>query len=151
MMALSVTRSEAGFTLAEMLIAMGILAFGMTSLIGFLTVGVDTRRTTEMRHRAMFAVDAVAAAIERGPLAAPLDDDGEWPELQPARWDAVPGHPDLRAKAEFTPDPDDPVVVLVKISVGWLEGGVANYEDFQRIMRRRQPLARRARALLETR
>ena len=50
------TRSG-GFTLVEMLAAMGILALGFSSVVGVMSVGVYTRRTAELRNQAVYAVE----------------------------------------------------------------------------------------------
>ena len=41
---------ERGFTLVEMLMALGILLFGVVALLGSLSTSVAQRRTTDARH-----------------------------------------------------------------------------------------------------
>ena len=55
---------SAGFTLLELMAAMGIFVFGLTALIGVLTIGVGTRRGAEMRTRAVLLADRVLHRIE---------------------------------------------------------------------------------------
>ena len=56
---------EQGFTLIELMVAMGILVVGLTSLLALLTLGVSLRRGTDARHRAVLLADAVLQRVEQ--------------------------------------------------------------------------------------
>ena len=137
-----------GFTLIEMLFAMGILAFGLTALIGVLTVGVSTRRSAEQKSRAALLADEVLQHVERqifasaalgaaGTASKPSD------PLAPVALDKIEGWPGMSAKIEFTRQADDPELLLATISIWWRERGDAVTETFQRIVVRERPFANR--------
>ena len=60
---------QCGFTLLELLAAMGILVFGVTTLIGVLGIGISQRRGAEMRTRAVMVTEQVLHRIETQILA----------------------------------------------------------------------------------
>src|SRR5439155_26732903 len=56
--------ARAGFTILEILIAMGILLFGMTAILGLLTFGAALGRTAQLRTSAAAVAEAVVADLE---------------------------------------------------------------------------------------
>lgn len=143
---------RSGFTLIEMLFAMGILTFGLTALIGVLTVGVSTRRSAEQKSRAALLADEVMHHIERqvfstaaakpAPVAAgvgsrPID------PLAPIELAKIEGWPGMSARIEFTRQPDDPGILLATISIWWREHGDAVTEKFHRVVVHERPFANR--------
>jgi len=142
-----------GFTLVEMLAAIGILTLGLTAVVGVMSVGVSTRRGAELRHRAVLAVDQVllGVATDYFPAQPPAEDGAEPPPLEPLIIDPIPDFPELKARVEFTADPDVPNMVLVSVWVSWLEEGLSVGEKFQRVMDRRAPFFQRVARLVEPR
>lgn len=134
-------QSEGGFTIAEMLVALAILVFGLTALAGSMTMGIGTRRGSEMRFRAATMVDHVVQDLRENYIT-PLDKEQPTP-MSDAVDRTVPGFPELRYAVRFTADPQDPAVVLARIQVMWKEQGEAVVEEFERIVVREVPLARR--------
>ncbi|MEM7198971.1 MAG: prepilin-type N-terminal cleavage/methylation domain-containing protein [Planctomycetota bacterium] len=153
-------RRSAGFTLVEMLVAIGMLVVGLTSLIALMTAGVSARGSAELRDRAARAADWVLHDLEtrrvwqtvEATTADPPVADGEGrapgggaapeaalDELAPAVYEALDGFPRLRARVEFQTDPDHTGLVLATIKVHWREGGEAVAEVFQRLVRRSPP------------
>ena len=137
---------ERGFTLVEMLVALGILVFGLTSLIGLMSVGVSTRRTAELRDRAVQAADGIFHSLETGVFATRSwpGDDGEEPEpLEPIDVAKIEGSPRLKARVEFSHDDAFPDLVLVEVRIMWLEEGLTVGESFRRVMDHRVPFPAR--------
>jgi prepilin-type N-terminal cleavage/methylation domain-containing protein len=141
---------NAGFTLVEVMMAMLILTFGVTSLLGLMTLGVSTRRSAEQLNRAVYLVDEALQRVQEEVFAArpeagadaPAADAGPAP-LAPVRVDRVPGVPGMSYSIEFVADASDPDVVLARIDVRWREQGEVMAEIFHRLLRRQEPFARR--------
>ena len=140
-------RGEGGFTLLELMVSLGILVFGATALIGALGLGVGTRRSTEMRARAVVLADQVLHQVEQGLLAEhPLPDDWQSAEdlaLPPARVDVVDGFPGMRYSVQFTVSQERPDLVLATIEIAWRDQGDDQAQQFHRLLPRAVPLARR--------
>jgi len=143
------TRSdtEGGFTLLEVLIALGIMTFGLTALIGALSLAVGTRRGAEMRVRASLLADQVMQRVENEVLAAhPVP--SEWQEPQDLAIDgvsgsSVDGFPGMGYRLAFVTSPERPDLVLVELRVAWREEGTDEGETFVKILPRSVPMARR--------
>ena len=134
----------AGFTLVEMLAALGILLFGVTTLLGVLSTSVAERRTTDARHELAalcdFAVHRVQhEAIRRvGDSTLPFDlafvplVDQPVPGLEGMKWSA------RAIESEARPD-----LWLVQIEAKWLDAGEEVTAEFLRVLPRRLPLRER--------
>lgn len=126
---------SSGFTLVEMLVAMGILMFGITSLIGLLSLGVSTRRTSELRNQAVHAVDQVIHHVQERVLPDQTYDENEIPvPLEPVQLDPVEGYPRLRARVDFRYDDEHPRLVLLDVHLTWMEEGAVVGERFRRVI-----------------
>lgn len=124
-----------GFTLVEMLVAMGILVFGITSLIGLLGLGVSTRRTSELRNQSVYAVDEVIHHVREHVLPRQTFDEDDVPvPLEPVTLDPVEGYPRLRARVDFHYDESYPHLVLLDVHLTWLEEGAVVGERFRRVL-----------------
>lgn len=146
---------EGGFTLLEIVVALGILVFGATALIGALSVGVNTRRGTEMRARAALMAGQVLQHVERELLAShPIPDGWETAEdLAIPREEVAPvdGYPGMKYSVEFTTTPERPDVVLVTLRISWRDQGEDQAQVLQRVMPRAVPLSRRVENRRKTR
>ena len=140
-------RQEVGFTLVEMMVAMAILVFGLTTLVGVLSVGVDTRRGAERMTRGVELVERIVHRIETEIVPAFVlpDADGEVsadalaiPMVTDGR---VAGYPLLAYDVTFETDVSMPHMVLARIGVRWREQGVEQSETFYRLLRRAAPAA----------
>lgn len=133
---------QRGFTLTEMLVALGILLVGTTSLLAVLGGGVGLRRSTEARREASYlaeqAVLRVRQAMERQQGGSALD-----VRLAPLAGQTVDGFPGMTWAASSAEDPDRPDVLLVTIRVQWLEDGETVVQDFLRVFPRSEPLGAR--------
>ena len=125
---------DGGFTLVEMLVAMGILVFGVTSLVGLLGVGVSTRRTAELKNQAVHAVTAVLQQVRAQLPTQQHAENGELVPLPPMQLDTIAGYPRLKANVTFHYDKDHPTLVLARMRISWLEEGVLVGEEFQRVL-----------------
>ena len=140
----SPTRSERGFTLVELMLAMAILVFGVTALAGSLLTGVGMRRGSEMRFRATALVDYAIQDIQE--KVFPRCQDPSEPLAGFTREDP-PGYPGMKYTVEFIEDLERPGVVLAKIKVSWRDQGEFIGETFRRILLRCDPFSRRVSAL----
>lgn len=141
---------QSGFTITEILIAMGILMFGAVSLLGVLGVGVSTHRSAEQHNAAVHLAERVLQRLQedivpRALLASAAA--GPEAEFKLAAVDSTPqdvaGCPGMRYRVEFTQDPEQPTLVLAKVRVMWLEQGDAQAVDFQRILVSHVPFSQR--------
>jgi prepilin-type N-terminal cleavage/methylation domain-containing protein len=112
---------RAGFTLVEVLLAMGILLVGSVGIISFLTFGGATARHAQLRTQAASAVEAVEADIERhlfpfenGELGDPIEF-----EKRP-----VPGVSGVVYSAKAFQNPDLLREYRIDISMSWQSAGV---------------------------
>src|SRR5690606_34489144 len=139
-------RRQGGFTLLELMVAIGVLAFGITTLLGVLSVGVGSRRGSEMRARSVLLVERVFHDLETRVLPEhdwlELAEDADLaiPEL---RIDGVEGFPGMRCVVRFDIDPEHPELVLARVRVSWLDDGEETGEEFRRILPRDTPFSQR--------
>lgn len=133
--------SAAGFTLAEMLAALGILLFGVTALLGALASSIAQRRTTDARHELTALCDHAVHRVMQEAVRAPGDRatpaDLEFTPLldQPA-----PGFPGMRWSAKVVADETRPTLWLLTIEVRWLDAGEEVVAEFLRVVPRQLPL-----------
>lgn len=122
----SSSRSE-GFTLIEMLAAMMILAFGITTVLGVLSSGLATEHNSELIRDASRLATAVREEIEHGRL---LPEEGR--QLEPIEGGRLPAFPDLKYDLTYeTCVFDGREDVVCKVRVRWLRGGSDVSESFQ--------------------
>jgi prepilin-type N-terminal cleavage/methylation domain-containing protein len=130
-----------GFTLVEMLAALGILLFGVVALLGSLSTSIAQRRTTDARHEltalcehAVHRVRHEAIRLREGG-STPLDLD-----FVPLLDQPAPGFAGMRWSATAIADESRPDVWLLRIEVRWLEGGDSVDAVFLRVVPRQAPL-----------
>ncbi len=141
---------QRGFTLIEMLLALGVLVFGISSLIGVLSVGVGTRRAAEMRGRAVLLAEHVLHDLKEGLMAgkamstavARSDEEVEM-TLDPEMVEGVDGYPGMKYRVTFAVDPEDPKLVLATVEITWREQGAQVGQKFRRILVRERPFSQR--------
>ena len=136
-----------GFTLLEVLVALGMLTVGLTTLLGALALGAGTRRGAEMRVRASLLADAVLQRVENELLADhPLPaewKDGRELAIPATDETAADGFPGMVYRVSFTASDERPELVLVEVRVAWRDAGENEGETFVRILPRSVPMARR--------
>ena len=139
-----------GFTLAEMLAALGILLVGITALIGALSASVAQRRTSDARLEAEALCEQAILRIQqegvRRKAGAETDLDLEIVAMQDQ---TAPGFPGMTWSATAVQDEARPDVWLVRLKVRWLEEGEDVFEEFLRVLPRQLPLGQRVRRFRE--
>lgn len=121
-------RSRSGFTLIEVVLAMGIFLIGAVAILGFLTFGATLSRTAGLRTLSAEAIEAVVADLEEGLFT--LDEDGRVGEPRVIENREVPGYPELTYSVSTALDESaDPELggspeVRVDVEIRW-KGGVS--------------------------
>ena len=141
-------RSQRGFTLVEMMVALAILVFGVCALAGSLLTGVGTRRGNEMRFRADALVNQAVYRIQEEWFAA--DSDPGTP-LKDIVVEDPPGYPGMKYVVQRITDQERPGLVLARIKVSWKEQGEQVGETFERIFVKQTPFSKRVAARLDSR
>ncbi len=125
----------AGFTLLEILIALGILAIGLTAVLGLLASAVATGKRAQNRVDAANLAESIVADIEND-LDLSFDHD-ELDGLDPASnddyrtrilrdWEPSRLHPSFKTRILITPitGPIDlPEEFLLEVHVDWSDRG----------------------------
>lgn len=143
-----------GFTIVEVVLAMGLLLLGMTSILGLLSFGAALARGAALRTGAAAAAEAVAADLEETlfPLALdPVTGTRKVGEPHRVRERAVPGHDDLVYSALATPvpsasdGPGGPTRYRVDIEVSWTNSGRTRNRSYTILLLREVPFGERLR------
>lgn len=134
---------QGGFTLLEMIAAVGILVGGLTALISLLTVAVSTRAGADARQHAVWLADRVFAELAHEPLGSPWleEDDPKVADHEPQSVDGMPG---MRYSVHFVRSEQRPDVVIAEVKVAWSEQGEGQVQIFRRLLPRQDPFSRRA-------
>jgi general secretion pathway protein I len=137
-------RTKGGFTLIEVVLAMGILVMGMSVLLSLLTFGAALTRSADLRIRATTVIEAIIGDLEESLF--PLQDDGtvgDPPERIEAR--PVPGAVGAVYSATTRPNPDDFNEYVVEVQVSWEAEGVRRTKTFETLLLREVPFGERMR------
>lgn len=132
-----------GFTLIEVVLAMGILVFGMSVLLSLFTFGAAVTRSSALRTASAATVEAVLADLEESLF--PLEPDGTVGEPGEVVDRPVPGAPGVVYSATATPNPDDPLEYRVDVELTWDSGGVRRATSFRTLLLREVPFGERMR------
>ncbi|MAG57295.1 MAG: hypothetical protein CMJ83_13460 [Planctomycetes bacterium] len=99
---------QAGFTLIEILVAMGILLMGMTGIFAVFAASLALQKEATERFDVSMQLSAVMAQVQ-GDLAASLDGKsaGDATRLSGQRF-PVPDNPNYSYRVWLEPIPDDP-------------------------------------------
>jgi prepilin-type N-terminal cleavage/methylation domain-containing protein len=130
---LKTAHARSGFTILEVLIAMAILLFGMTAILGLLTYGTALSRSAQLRTSAAAAAQATIADLE---AAFFPEENGEAGEPRPIEGRAVPGVEGLVYSAHGRPNPARPLEYLVVIEMSWSSQGVQREKRFTTLLQR---------------
>jgi prepilin-type N-terminal cleavage/methylation domain-containing protein len=142
---------RAGFTLLEIIVALGIFAVGATAAFALLVAGASSGRRAEHRINAALIAEQVLNDIQSEQLAhedfdlslfdpaGPLP-DGANPDTVYVLHDAeASGYPDYRYDVAITPaggpDPSRVWLYLVEVDVRWSEKGRGREAHFATLMR----------------
>ena len=135
--------ARGGFTIVEVVIAMGIFLIGMSSLLGLLAFGATLTRHAALRGDAAAAIEAVVADLEEGLF--PIEEDGTIGDPLPIRDRALPAHPGMIYSATTRTNPEDEREVLVEVHMAWLGQGVRHTKTFTTLLLREVPFGERLR------
>ena len=135
--------SRSGFTIIEVVLAMGILVLGMTVLLSLLTFGAALTRTAALRTAASTAIEAVIGDLQDSMF--PLEDDGTVGEPRQIEGRAVPNAPGVVYSASARPNPDNALEYAVDIEVSWETSGIRRARTFQTLLLREVPFGERMR------
>jgi prepilin-type N-terminal cleavage/methylation domain-containing protein len=148
---LAIGNRQSGFTLIEILLAIGILSLGITAVLFMFTVGVQSHRRARDRTQAAMLADTVINQVSADLVGQTLPDyygtdvDGN-PQLVDARHADFPG---LTYSVDFFPIYDSDLEIhdfyRVTVTVRWgkppgnpgTELDPRNSEQFVTIVRRR--------------
>jgi hypothetical protein len=136
------THGQAGFTILEVIVALGIFLFGMTAILGLLTFGAALSRTAQLRTHSAAAVQAVTADLEERlfPLV-----DGEAGEPTRIEKRELPGLPGIVYSANPVQNPERVLEYRVDVELSWKSGGVQRETRFTTILLREVPFGERLR------
>ena len=140
-------RRNAGMTIVEVLVAMGILLIGMTAILGLLTAGAALSRSAVLRTTAAAASDAVVEDLLETlfPLEDPSAVFGAVGEPQPIVERTLPSEPKIIYSATPHQNPDRPLEYRVDIEMSWQSAGVRRARRFSTILVRELPFGERLR------
>jgi type II secretory pathway pseudopilin PulG len=128
---------RSAFTLVEMMIAMGILVIGVTSVLGLLAFGAALQRTAERRSETALAAEQVIADLRE---LFVVKEDGSLSEPASSTLDRpVPGHPNLTAHVEVKKNPALDTEYFATVQIQWKERGKLRSEVFRTILEREAP------------
>lgn len=136
------TRRRGGFTIVEVIVAMGILLFGMTSILGLLTFGAALSRTAHLRTNSAAAVESVMADLQE--TFFPLE-GGEAGEPKKIVDRELFGMSDVIYSATPYQNPDRPLEYRVDVELSWKSAGVQREKRFTTILLREVPFGERLR------
>lgn len=123
--------ARSGFTILEVLIAMGILLFGMTAILGLLTYGTALSRTAQLRTSASSAAQAAIADLEETFFP---EVDGEAGEPRRVVERKVGGVDGLVYSAEGFPNPERPSEYRIVVDMSWSSQGLRREKRFETIL-----------------
>jgi prepilin-type N-terminal cleavage/methylation domain-containing protein len=142
----------AGFTLLEVMLAMGILTLGATAILGLLTFGAAVTRAAELRSSGAAASDAVLADLEEHLF--PMEEDGSAGKPSQIVDRPVPGSPGIVYSATSIPILDgaitsagQPLEYRVDVTLAWQAGGVQRGRTFTTLLLRQIPFGERMRRM----
>ncbi|MBI3817717.1 MAG: prepilin-type N-terminal cleavage/methylation domain-containing protein [Planctomycetes bacterium] len=130
-----------GFTLIEVLVAMGILVVGVSSILGLLMFGAALQRTSERRNESSLAANQVVAALRA--TAFKYNVDGSTSEPSNHIEMSVPDHPRLNAVVDLKKNPTVEGEYFATIQIQWHERGESKTEEFRTILERAAPFTAR--------
>jgi hypothetical protein len=144
---------RAGFTIVEVVFAMGILALGASVLLGLLNFGASLASGAKVRAEAASMLPTVVIDLEE--RLFPLLEDGSVGEPVDVVDQPVPGHSRLTYSTRSTPVSDEeaggmPTLYRVEIELAWMGQGRRRALTCDTLMTRQVPFgARLRRAFIE--
>lgn len=134
--------TKRGFTIIEVVLAMGILVLGATAILAMLTFGAALTRTAQLRAAAASATESVIADLEHTLFPYENGELGEPVEITDR---PVPGAEFVVYSAKATPNPAEPRQYRVDVDLSWSTAGVQRSQRLQLLMLRELPFGERLR------
>lgn len=133
-----------GFTLVEILVALGIMAFGVTVALGLFTLATRTHKRALDRTNAGLVAESAMAEL-RSTLTATSDLSGlasaGGASVYLRRGGSYPGHEDYAYDLVLTPldgdTPDEADTFLAEVTVRWRATGKARTQVYSTVVVRR--------------
>ena len=146
-------KQDAGFTIVEVVVALGILLVGMTSVLGLLSFGAALSRTAQLRNSAASAAEGIVADLEESLFPLIVEPGTGRAVVGPPREIVdreLPGHPGLVYSARATGDPTDtrrggPLRWRVDVEMKWSTSGREHTKTFTTLLLREVPFGERLR------
>lgn len=115
--------SEAGFTLLEVMIAVGLIAIGLTAMLGNQSQSVSLANEAKFNTSAAFLAQSKLAELEFVPAAELNDDSGDFGEDFPGfRWAVTINDVDIEGADEVAD-----YLQQVNLALTWGEKGQYKY------------------------
>lgn len=151
--------SRAGFTIIEVILAMGIMMIGMSVILTLMTFGAGMSRDAELRAESAGVARAVVADLEE--TLFPLNEDGSVGPPAEVVDRPLAGYPDLVYSAHATLNPDraseaslppeelagGPLEYRVDVSLAWKSRGESRRSTFSVLLTRELPFGARLRRM----
>jgi len=134
-----------GFTLVEVMVAMGILVVGMSTVLGLLSFALSLHRTSAERAESALALEAVVGELRANAFA--IQKNGEAGEPQEIRQQLVPSHDGLLYSARFRENPKLSGEYLVELDISWKEKGRLRSQSYRTILSQEIPFEERMKRL----
>jgi prepilin-type N-terminal cleavage/methylation domain-containing protein len=132
-------RSDAaGFSLLEVLVALGIVTVGITAVLALFAAGVDVHKQAVDQSNAALAAQRLASEIEAKYTLAHIDawkkaqakkgkrrvrDSDYLKDVDDRKPVEIPGFPGYRYSVKYTPLDPEGNAVLARFKIFWLKGG----------------------------
>ncbi len=136
---------NAGFTLVEVMTAMGILVAGMSTILGLLSFGLSLHRSSGERGKASLAAESVIAEIRQNAFLPEKGKEAKAPETIRER--EIPAYPGLSYSATFRENPQLLGEYLVEVQISWKEKGKTRSTVFRTVMLQEIPYEQRLKRL----
>jgi hypothetical protein len=145
--------ARAGFTIVEVVVAMGLFLLGMSSILGLLAFGAALTRTAALKNDGSAAVEAIAAELEASlfPLVKEPDGSTEVGEPREIVDRPLTGHPGVVYSATAKPLSSassvggSPLEYRVDVEISWQTGGQKKTRSFSTLLLREVPFGERLR------
>lgn len=141
-----------GFSLLEIIVALGIFMVGAASVFSLFAVGAQAHKRAVDMSNAARAAEAIFAELEakwtvvgdlqkrptKGGAKGGRKGDHDYPVLASGKppW-SVPGYPEYTYDIQYTPVDEEDNAVMTTVFIHWQRRGQARVETFRRLLLRR--------------
>ena len=130
--------NASGFSLLEVLVALGIVTVGVTAVLALFASGVDVHKQAVDQSNAALAAQSLASELEAKYTIARIDawkrtqvrkgkksvhDRDYLKDVSEKKAVEIPGFPGYRYSVKFTPLDEEGNAVLARLNIFWRKGG----------------------------